>query len=415
MNRREFSKAFGMMSFGYVLGNNKIQGYADETKSKTNKSIVFVFLGGGIGAADSFIIKPNNTLPEYAPVNGFIQTKSDYMLGSNFQKMATISDKMNVVYNYKTYDGNHNTATAYSLTGKPAFGLPEGASAKEPSAGSLMSYVLGTNNEVNGLPTYVKMNRNPHLGQGYLSSKYMGFDATEDGIKTLKINSTPDTFLRRNQMVNEIELGNNRDDHYFKEWSALRNQAKEIVTGNAAKSFDLSKEDPKWVDRYNASKNEFGKNCLLARRLVEAGSSIITIQHDGWDMHSDISAGFNSRSTDLDAGIATLTEDLAAKGMLDKTMIIITSEFSRTKMNATNGRDHNPNICSLVTIGGPSNGRVIGECDKFASVAEGNPFGPKDLFWTMFNWLDIQKNLTIIDNLKRPRHIFSEDDRNIFS
>lgn len=148
------------------------------------------------------------------------------MLCSNFPRLATIADKMNVIYNYKTYDGNHSTAKAYSMTGKPAFGLAEGASAKDPSAGSLISYVIGTNNDKNGLPTYVKLNHNIHLGQGYLSSKYMGFEATDDGIKTLKINSTPETFLRRNKMVNEFEGVSDHNSHYFKEWSSLRNQAK---------------------------------------------------------------------------------------------------------------------------------------------------------------------------------------------
>ena len=239
----------------------------------------------------------------------------------------------------------------------------------------------------------------------------MGFEATDDGVKTLKINSTPETFTRRNIMVNEIEAGNGRDDHYFKEWSNLRNQARDIVMGDAAQAFNIANEDKAWLAKYDADKGGFGKNCLLARRLIESGSKVVTLEHGGWDMHSDISAGFKARSVDLDKYLTVLVEDLKSKGMFDNTMIVVTSEFSRTKINANAGRDHNPNIGALLFLNGKLEGRTIGECDKFALVAEGNPYGPKDLFWTMFNWLDVPKNYTLIDNMKRPRHLFNEKDR----
>ena len=409
MNRRFFSKMCCALPFSYILSSGSLSSYSDDQQQKNNKSIIFVFLSGGISVADSFVVRPT-TIDEYAPVNGVIQTNSGFLLGANFPNLAKISNKLSIVQNYKTYDGNHSTATAYSMTGKPAFGLAEGMSAKEPSVGSLVSYVFGTNSEKNGLPTYVKLNRNIHDGNAWLSSKYMGFEATDDGVKTLKINSTPEQFVRRNIMVNDIENGNGRDDHYFKEWSSLRNQARDIVMGDAAQSFNLEKEDKKWIEKYNADKGGFGKNCLLARRLIQSGSRIVSIEHGGWDMHADIAAGFNNRSVDLDKYLSVLTEDLESKGMLDDTMIVITSEFSRTKKNISNGRDHNPNIAAATFITNNAKG-LIGECDKYALVAEGNPFGPKDLFWTMFNYLGVSKNLTIVDSLKRPRHIFNEDDR----
>ena len=411
MIRRDFIKAFGSLSTAYIMGNDAVSAYAGGGgKLSTNKSIIFIFLGGGISAADSFVIKPN-VLPEYAPINGYIQSKAGYLLGSDFPNLSTISDKMVSVRNYKTYDGNHSTATAYSLTGKPSFGLAEGSPAKEPSAASFMSYVFGTNNDKNGLPTYVKLNRNMHDGSAWLGSKYMGFEATDDGIKTLQINSSPETFKRRNQMVNEIEAGNGRDDHYFKEWSNLRNQARDIVMGDAAQAFNISNEDKAWLTKYDADKGGFGKNCLLARRLIQAGSKVVTLEHGGWDMHNDISAGFKARSVDLDKYLTVLVNDLKSKGMFEDTMIVVTSEFSRTKVNMNKGRDHNPNICSLLFLNDGLTGSTIGDCDSYALVAEGNPYGPKDLFWTMFNWLGVPKDYTLIDNMKRPRHLFTEDDR----
>ncbi len=409
MKRRDFLTAFGALPLAYSLGTSSVEAYTGG-KLSTDKSIIFIFLSGGISAADSFVIQPNG-LSEYAAINGHIESKGGYLLGSDFPNLATISDKMVSVRNYKTFDGNHSTATAYSITGKPAFGLAEGMPAKEPSAAAFMSYVFGTNNDKNGLPTYVKLNRNIHDGAAWLGSKYMGFEATDDGVKTLQINSSPETFVRRNQMVNEIEAGNGRDDHYFKEWSNLRNQARDIVMGDAAQAFNIAKEDKIWLDKYDATKGGFGKNCLLARRLIQSGSKVVTLEHGGWDMHNEISIGFKNRSVDLDKYLTVLVEDLKSKGLFDSTMIVVTSEFSRTKINANAGRDHNPNICSLLFLNGTLTGKTVGECDKYALVAEGNPYGPKDLFWTMFNWLGVPKNYTLIDNMKRPRHLFTEDDR----
>lgn len=411
MNRRQFITTVGAIPFAYGLGSEKVFGYSGG-KLQTDKSIILIFLSGGISASDSFIVKESN-IPEYAPINGIIQGKNGVLFGSDFPKISQISN-LNTYYNYKTYDGNHSTATAYSLTGKPAFGLAEGASAKEPSNASLISYIFGTNNDKNGLPTYVKLNRNIHDGSAWLGAKYTGFEATDSGIKTLQINSTPEEFIRRNQMVNEIEKINGRDDHYFREWSNLRNQARDIVMGDAAKAFDISKEDKNWVLKYGADKPGFGKNCLLARRLVQSGAKIVTLEHGGWDMHNNISQGMKDRSPDFDSYLSTLVEDLTSKGLLDNTMIVVTSEFSRTKVNANAGRDHNPNITSLLTINGKNSGGCFGECDKTTLVASDVHFGPKDLSWSIMNWLGVPKSYTIIDNLSRPRHLFDENSKLIF-
>ncbi len=405
MNRRIFISSLLASNLVYLTKNVG----ASDTEVKTNKSVIFLFLGGGISSVDSF--NPKVDVPdEYACISTPIITKAGYMIGRHFPQLAECSKYISPVHNYKTFDGNHNSATAYSFTGMPAFGLPEGAQAKEPSVGAMISAAHGERNNI-GVPNYIQIQKSLHDGPAWLGAKNSGFYTDEDGIKNLQINTSPEQFVRRSKMVEEIEKYNGRDNHYFSEWSNLRNNAKNIIMGKAAQAFNLKNENQVWLDRYEESKNGFGKDCLLARRLIEAGAKFITLAHHGWDMHVGIENGFDARCPDLDMHLSNLILDLESKGLLETTLIVVTSEFSRTKMNITAGRDHNPSITSLLLCGGKYGGNVIGQSDKFGLEAQGNPFAPKDLAYTILNWLEVPDDYTVIDNMRRPRHFIQSEAR----
>lgn len=412
MNRRNFITNSLALPLSFYITRNMT---ASEINIKTDKAVIFLFLGGGISNVE-FSNPKINVPEEYASINGAISTQSDYQLGGNFTNLAKVSKHITPVHNYKTFDADHQNATYYSLTGMPAFGISQGGAQKEPSYGSMISTAIGERGTT-GLPNYVKINKINGDGPAWLGVKHSGFATDEDGIKNLQINSTPEQFIRRNKMVNEIEAKNGRIDHYFKEWSNLRNAAKEVVMGKAAQAFNLKNEDEVWLKRYEVDKNGFGKNCLLARRMIEAGSKFVSLSHDGWDMHSSISKGFDNRSVDLDLHLYNLILDLESKGMINNTLIVVTSEFSRTKLNngsggdIVKGRDHNPNITSLLLVGGKYGDSIIGESDKFGLEAQGNPFSPKDLSYTILNWLDISQDKVVIDDLKRPRHLVQSEAR----
>lgn len=413
MNRRSFMYGVGAGISAFNLTRDIAAAPAAGSAGgevKSDKSVIFVFLGGGASIADSFAPKPDS-LPEYAPVNGVIQTEAGYLFGSDFKQLAKRSKKITTVHNFKTFDGNHSSASAYVYTGLPAFGLAEGAPAKNPSYGAVVSFTHGERNPKNGLPNYVKLDKALHDGAGWLGSKYIGFTNDEEGIRNLKINVTPDTFKRRNEMVNEIERLQGRTDHYFKEYSNLRNSAKEIVMGQAAQAFNLANESEEWMLKYDAAKGGFGRNCLLARRMIEAGAKVVTLQHGGWDMHQGISKAMTDRSVDLDLYLSVLIDDLAAKGLDKDTMIVVTSEFSRTKINRDAGRDHNPNVAPLLLINGGYGGSVIGNSTKDALAADGVPFKPEDLSYTILHHLQVPSSYTIVRADGRPMHLVSGDAR----
>ena len=124
-----------------------------------------------------------------------------------------------------------------------------------------------------------------------------------------------------------------------------------ISSKEAREAFDIKKEDAKLRDRYG--RNAAGQRMLLARRLVEAGVRFVSLTYGGWDMHSNIKNGFARQGPELDKGFATLISDLNERGLLDSTLVMLSSEFGRTpKINRTDGRDHWPRVFSVVLAGG---------------------------------------------------------------
>ena len=124
-----------------------------------------------------------------------------------------------------------------------------------------------------------------------------------------------------------------------------------INSKEARSAFDMSKEPEKIKERYG--KNQAGQRMLLARRLVESGVRFVSLTYGGWDMHQNIEAGFNKHGPDLDKAFATLISDLDERGMLDSTLVMMSSEFGRTpKINKDNGRDHYPKVFSVALAGG---------------------------------------------------------------
>lgn len=373
---------------------------------KTEKSVVWIWLGGGI--ANQEFSNPVDGPNEYASVNGYIETKSGFRLGSNFQNIANFSDKMTLVRNLKHRDANHNTATHWMNTSiaNPAGG--EDGPQKEPSFGSITSHYVGINNNI-GIPNYIKLNRIRYDGPAWLGSEYMGFLSDDNSIKNMSLGLDKDRIDKRMDIVKFA------DDKYFdksKKWSFLRDTAYELSVGNASRAFKLELEDIDTQNKYEIGKSGFGKNLLMTRRLLQNVARWINITHDGWDMHNNIAQGFNNRAPELDKLLSVFIQDLIEHDMLDTTLIVVTSEFSRTKVNKDNGRDHNPNNIPLIMIGGPSSGRVVGKTSKDGLDSE-NPYGPEDLWWTVGNFLSIPKSYTIVSDDRRPHHIFQESAKDI--
>lgn len=410
MNRRNFlqNSAIGLSAFGIPqLANCAEQAHND-------KSILFLFLHGGASIVESF--NPIMDMPaEFRSTIGDVKTNvPGIYLGGAFQKLANHADKMSICHNFKHRDANHGSAQHWVTTGHADFKLLEGQNQSEPCMGSLATKQYGDIGE-NLLPTYVKVNKGAHDNAAWLGSKYMGYQIDNDGVKNLQLSISPERFNRRLEIVNLIEERNKlKGQHLSKSWSDLRNLAADIMLGDAANTFDIAKCSNSDKVRYDVEKNNFGRNMLLARKSIEKGVKFTSVTHFGWDMHSDIANSFMRAGTEIDNYLSVFIEDLVRLNLLDKTLIVITSEFSRTRLTAAMGKDHNPNIVPLTFIGGTNNnGRIIGKSSKDSLSVDGKSYEPKDLLWTMGDFLGIDRKLVINDHLNRPRHIFDDSANNI--
>jgi uncharacterized protein (DUF1501 family) len=194
----------------------------------------------------------------------------------------------------------------------------------------------------------------------------------------------------------------------------FQQQAYELVTSDATrKAFDIASEDAKLRDLYG--RNTFGQSALLARRLVEAGSTFVTVHYGGWDHHWDLKAGMENNLPIVDSAVSSLVSDLADRGLLDKVMVLLCGEFSRTpRMNdggnggpplskGTPGRDHWGNAMSvLVAGGGIQGGRVIGSTDRLGEFPKDRPVTPGDLHATIYKVLGVDPTTHFLDRSGRP-------------
>jgi len=301
--------------------------------------------------------------------------------------------------------GTHNMFTGY----KPSPAI------KFPSFGSVVSHEYGSRKN---LPPYVCVPNVPNefAGSGYLSSSYgpfgLGSDPAQGNFKvrdlSLPNEISNDRFSKRRSLLDTV------DDHFRKveksdalgAMDKFYNDAYSLISSKEAReAFDMTKESDKVKDRYG--KNQAGQRMLLARRLVESGVRFVSLTYGGWDMHQNIEAGFNRQGPELDKAYAALISDLDERGLLDSTLVMLSSEFGRTpKINKDSGRDHYPRVFSVALAGGGiTRGQVYGASDAFATAPEENPLSVEDLATTVYDRIGIVADKELMAPGDRPMEI----------
>lgn len=381
-----------------------------ESKEGKAKSIIHIYLPGGMAHQESFDPKPYAPL-EYRGPMGHIPTKiTGERFGETFKETAKIADKITVCRSMSHGEAAHERGTHNMFTGyRPSPAL------KFPSMGSVVSHEFGSRKS---LPPYVCIPNVPNefAGSGYLSSAYgpfgLGSDPAQGSFSVrdlgLPKDISLDRFGRRKSILNTV------DDHFRKLEKSDKLDAMDqfytdayqlISSKEAREAFDLNKEDDKLRDRYG--RNAAGQRILMARRLVESGVRFVSLTYGGWDHHSNIKNAFEKQAPDLDRAYATLISDLDDRGLLDETLVMISSEFGRTpKINQNNGRDHWPRVFSVVLAGGGiKRGSIYGSSDAFAAMPEENPLSVEDLATTIYNQLGIVADKELMAPGDRPIEI----------
>ncbi len=376
----------------------------------TAKSVIHIFLPGGMAHQESWDPKPYAPI-EYRGEMGQVQTKLDGVLfGNTLAKTAQVADKLTIVRSMTHGEAAHERGTHNMFTGyKPSPAIVF------PSIGSVVSHEYGSRNN---LPPYVCIPNQPntYAGSGYLSSAFapfsLGSDPAAGGFKVRDLNLPAgiddSRFANRRsalEAVNTYFQSREKSDQITAMDSFYESAYNLINAPQAREAFDLEKEDAKLRDQYG--RNQAGARMLLARRLVEAGVRLVNLTYGGWDMHGNIVGGFRSQMPPFDQAFSRLITDLDERGLLDETLVMVSSEFGRTpKINANSGRDHWPKGFSVVLAGGGvKRGYVYGASDATATEPDRDPVLPMDLFTTVYHCLGIVADKELMAPGDRPIEI----------
>lgn len=373
------------------------------------KSVIHVYLPGGIAHQETFDPKPYSPL-EYRGELGTIRTNTGETFCETVPNLAKCADKFSVIRSMTHGEAAHERGTHNMFTGyKPSPALVF------PSFGAVVSHEYGPRNN---LPPYVCVPNvpNEYAGTGYLSSSYGPFALGDDPqnprfqVRDLSLASGVDTerFVRRKSALEAVNrrFGTLTTADNVAAMETFYDRAYGLLDSPAAReAFEIGKEDKALRDRYG--RNQAGQRLLMARRLVEAGVRLVTVTYGGWDMHANITRGFRSSMPPLDVALSVLLDDLSQRGMLEETLVIVSSEFGRTpKINATAGRDHWPKVFSVLLAGGGIKGGVVyGSSDSTAAEPEENPVSPEDLATTMYHLLGIVADKELMAPGDRPIEI----------
>ncbi len=385
---------------------------------KKADSVIFLFMCGGVSHIDTFDPKGNkyagklidaigfgdNVAEMKRPVIPCLRTFQNYgqsgiPVSDWFPNIGGMIDDIAVVRSMWCHEGNHFPAVIETQTGH------RGRAFDNPSFGGWVSYALGSGNK--NLPTYVNVGRasSPvQLTGGYLGASFAAtpFQAGPVPIPNLKPPVGSTASERDKQMETLARLNHEfRDRHALNTDIAARVESYELAARmqlSAPGIVDLSQEPQHVQDLYGIgekSTNEFGRQLLMARRLVENGVRFVQICHAGggngsWDAHGDMKT-HEPLCRAVDKPIAGLLKDLKQRGLLQRTLVVFTSEFGRSPWSQnTTGRDHNPKgYTSWFAGGGIKGGTVHGSTDEFGYKAVENPHYYSDLHATILQQMGL--------------------------
>jgi hypothetical protein len=415
-NRRGFLTVGALTGVGITLADFfQLKQAQAEQKHYENfegkaKSVIHIYLPGGMAHQESFDPKPFSPV-EYRGELGTVKTKiPGEVFCQTVPKIASIADKITVIRSMSHGEAAHERGTHNMFTGyrpSPAIIFP--------SMGSVVSHEYGPRNN---LPPYVCIPNQPNefAGTGYLSSSFapfsLGADPASGGFKVRDL-SLPNgvdnaRFARRRtalEAVNDYFAAKEQSDN-LAAMNTFYDRAYSLVSSaEAREAFNIDAEPAAVRDEYG--RNTAGQRMLMARRLVAAGVRFVSLTYGGWDMHTQVARGMQRQMPEFDQAFASLISDLDRNGLLDETLVMVSSEFGRTpKINNTAGRDHWPKVFSVVLAGGGvKRGLVYGTSNAIASEPETDEIGPADLATTVYHQMGIVADKELMAPGGRPIEI----------
>jgi uncharacterized protein (DUF1501 family) len=420
-SRREFLRV-GSLGLGGVSLAQLLAARAEAKPAVREMSVVLLFLQGGPSHIETF--DPKMTAPrEFRSISGEVATRlPGVTFGAHFPRLAAMADKLAVVRSY----GSQNTGHSYRE-------VASGGNPLAATMGAIYARIAGANHPASGIPTNtlllpeaveegLQLGGNFETGAlptltdpGTLGASHAAFNPSGGGelqeAMTLKISG--ERFGDRRGLLARFDRLRREADASgaFDGTEKYRQQAFDVIAAGVASAFDLSRESPATIARYDTggtfdnaevqrwgdmrrSTNLLGRQMLLARRLCESGCGFVTVSDCGWDMHSNENSprdlgGMNWLGPQVDHAVAAFLADVEERGLSDRILLVITGEMGRTpRINQNGGRDHYGDLTPLVFAGGGlPMGQIIGSSDRQAARPNGEGFTPRHLLATVMRAL----------------------------
>lgn len=430
IGRRHFLKHMAGFSLMAAPSISFVQGlHAMQSKlKKENKSIIILWMDGGPSHMDTWDMKPGeSTGGQFKPIK---TSANGVMISEHLPLVAKQMKHLSLVRSLVTNEGSHERGrtlmhTAYAANPAITF----------PSLGAVASQQIAPKELA--IPSFVSVSR-PSEGPGFLGMTYAPFNVQNPGSMPDNVDLPRDLGDERSKIVrgdfrkqflakveNQFAAQNRgvaasaHTDVYKKAYDLTYSQLKNVFD----LKFDGNKAmDKKYEEMYGT--DTFGRGCLLARKLVEAGVTCVEVTLGGWDNHNNIFQALHNSSTPsgtgmnnraglldrLDKGMAALVQDLVDRGMWKNTVVVWMGEFGRTpKINQNGGRDHWARCWSVALGGGGIKGGIVhGSTDKDGTSVKDDPCTVGDLFATLYTAMGINPETEIRDPLGRPRKISGE-------
>ncbi len=437
LNRRSFLQVgvSGLASLGLADVLSARAQSAPSSSSARDTSAILIWLDGGPSHMDLYDLKPD-AAAEYRGIWRPIRSRvPGFDISELFPRQARVTDKFSIVRSLHHNTGDHFAGGHRMLTAK-AMGVSGADNGQRfPGIGAIVAREVGARRP--GMPGYVavpsasSIGLNPgyfggHMLGAHLNPFQTGGDPNSPSFSVQNLNLaqglTLDRLEERRSLTRHFDSARRTLDGLgsVQAMDRFAQEAYDFVTGPTARqAFDINREDPRTRDMYG--RNSWGQSTLLARRLVEAGSTFVTVHFGGWDHHWDLKAGMERYLPMVDSAVSALFQDLDDRGLLDTTLVILCGEFSRTpRMNdggnggaprsmGTPGRDHwGDSMFCLLGGGGLKGGQIVGATDRFGMRPHSRPVVPANIHATIYRVLGIDPRLQLLDPSGRPVNVLDD-------
>ncbi len=400
------SVALAGLTLPRLLRSEELQG-----SGSTKKSVIMVYLSGGISHQDTVDLKPNapgDVRGEFSPIDTVVP---GIQICEHLPRLAKVMDRMTVL---RSIVGLRDEHTSWqNLTGYP-MGIAKRTG--RPNVGGMVSKLQGPTNPLTpaAVDLFPTMEHSPYNsgGAGVLGNRYDPVKAEGSQLDVMKLKEIHESrLLGRSELLHA--LSEKKRTQGLRSFDTYQQQAFDVLTSSqVVQALDVEREDAQTLERYGCGTPKrwgdgaplWNDQLLMARRLVEAGVRCVTVAYGFWDTHGRNFEKLKTHLPIFDQGIAALVEDLYQRGLDQEVTLLVWGEFGRTpRINKEAGRDHWARVNSaLLAGGGMPSGQVIGSTDDHAGEAHDRPIDYRDVLATVYHNLGIDSSLLIRDRSEIP-------------